>query len=146
TRQKVSMGRFFFYSRWHDEAVNYYREVAAFGDLPIEPAYYQALNLIELHQTDEALRIAERLQRSIGSTLSYLAGVAELYALCDAKDKAARLIDQHKLLSPGALYSSYRKARLSIALGDEARTLQLLQHSLEHKEPELPWLAVDPRL
>ena len=138
------MGRFLYYSRWHEEATRYYRDAAAFGELPLEPAYYQALTFIEVGRIGEALLITERLQRSVGSALPYLAGIAELYALCGAKDKARALTEQRTLLAPDSAYSSFRKAKLALALGESPLAMEFLHASFECKEPELPWLATDP--
>lgn len=143
-RQKVSMGRFFYYSRWHAEAHAYYREMPLYGELPIEPAYFFALTRIQIGELDVARAIAERYSRRVGAIPVYLAGIAELYALCQEEHQARALVKQGALLDHDAPVSNFRKARLSLALQEPARALAFLQASLLEREPELPWIAADP--
>lgn len=145
TRQKVAMARFFYYSRRHKEASQYYEEMSVFGGLSVEPAYYRALSLVELGRAEDALAIAHHLSKSVGRDPAYLAGIAELYALCGATEQSRELVERHYLLSAECAYSSFRKARLSLVLEDVPTAIQFLNHSFERTEPELPYLAIDPR-
>lgn len=143
-RQKVSMGRFFYYSRWQTEADAYYREMARYGELSIEPAYFFALQCIQSGELNEARTIADRFARRAGTIPVYMAGIAELYALCREEQKAGILIEQGGLLNAGTPLSNFRKARLSLALQQPLPALDFLQASLGQREPELPWIAADP--
>jgi TolB-like protein len=144
-RQKVSMGRFFYYSRRHRDAIEYYRKPKQLSELPFEPSYYQALTMIQLGRIDEALALAERLQRRSGPVVAYQAVAAELYALCGEIDHAAALVEERNLLLESSPYSSFRKAKLAIALNEISDAISFLKHSFACKEPELPFLAIDPR-
>lgn len=144
--QKLSMARFFAYSRWHQEAETYYRSAASYGELPIEPAWFQALWLLQRQQPEKALAMADRLQRQAGALQPYQACVAELYALCGEQQRARRLVEQGRLLDRDASVSHFRRASLALALHEQERALHFLETALEHREPELPWLVADPRL
>jgi tetratricopeptide (TPR) repeat protein len=144
-RQKMSMGRFFYCSRWHQEAAAYYREIAKFGELQIEPAYFYALTQIQMDEPNRALEIAERFQKHVGAVPTYLAGMAEVYALCHEEQKARELITRGNLLGKDTAASSYRKACLALALNDTATALEYLNDSSLRREPEILWIAVEPR-
>jgi hypothetical protein len=77
--------------------------------------------------------------------LPYLAGVVELCALCGKKEKATELVERRDLLAASSAYSSFRKARLAMVLDQTSTAIEFLQESFERKEPELPFLAIDPR-
>jgi len=138
------MGRFFYYSHWHAEANAYYREIARYGDLALEPAYFFALVRLCMGEVEAARAIADRFARRAGATPVYMAGIAELYALSREEQKAGTLIEQGRLLDSNTPLSYFRKARLSLALQQPAQALAFLQSSLTQREPELPWIAADP--
>jgi hypothetical protein len=55
------------------------------------------------------------------------------------------VVDEFGLLDPAHPTSKFRKASLSLALGDVNKAISLLNESWEQREAELPWLAVDAR-
>ena len=74
-----------------------------------------------------------------------MAVVAGIFALCGERPAAAGIVTESGLLAPSAHLSNYRKALLSMALGNPSETLNYLGEASAGIEAELPWLAVDPR-
>ena len=138
------MGRFFYCSRWHAEANSYYGEMARYGELSIEPAYFLVLQHVQTGNTEEALTMADRFVSQSGAAPAYRAAIAELYALCQQEEPARLLIEQARLLDLAAHLSHFRRARLSLAMHQPAQALDLLQSSFLQREPELPWIVADP--
>jgi TolB-like protein/Tfp pilus assembly protein PilF len=141
--QKVACAKFFYMSGRHQEALEVFAEPLKYGPLPLEVQLYIALIHANLGEIDEARRLAQLILRNGGSQMPLRAGATGILARCG--DDAASMAHEHKLLSFDAPLSRYRQALLSIALGDSEDALSLLSSSLEDKEAELPWLAVDRR-
>ena len=116
-----------------------------YGPLPPEVLIYQALVEVQLGHGDEAKKIAQTLQRGAGAQSLFQTGIAEIYALSGDRALAARIVEEFGLLDPAHPYSKFRKAGLSLALGDANKAISLLNESWEEREAELPWLAVDAR-
>jgi len=144
-RQKIAVSRFFYYSRWHKEAKEHYAKAAQQGISAVEPIYLRALQAIEMGEPEAAIAIAEGLRRQIAGVPSYMAALAEIFALCKQEQQARSLTDRAGLLTKDAALSCFRKATLALALGDHAASLKFLEESFRRKEPDLPWLDVDPR-
>jgi TolB-like protein/Tfp pilus assembly protein PilF len=144
-RQKASYARFLFWSRRYKEAVEHFSKPLMYGPLPPEVLIYQALVQVQLGQLEEAKTIAQAMQRSAGAQSLFQTAIAEIYALCGDKSLAVAIVEEFRLLDPTHPNSKYRKASLSLALGDASKAVSLLNESWEQKEAELPWLAVDAR-
>ena len=149
-RHKICMARFFYLSRWHQEAKEYYLRIAQYGPLPIEATLIRALTEIQMGDSQTAIDLAEKLRRQVGSVPVYLAGIAEIFAR-SGKEKEARSIAVDACLlaeSMGhkeqASLSYFRKASLALSLKDRPASLKFLGESLLEKEAEFPWIAVDP--
>jgi hypothetical protein len=81
-RQKTSVARFLYYSRWRRETKEYYTRMRQYGLLPIETTLIRALNEIEMGELEIAIALAEDLRHRVGTQPIYLAGIAEIFALC----------------------------------------------------------------
>jgi hypothetical protein len=92
-----------------------------------------------------AIALAEDLRHRVGTLPIYLAGIAEIFALCDKEDYARSLTANAGLLTEQSPLSYFRKASLALSLKERTRSLELLGKSLQEREAELPWIAVDPR-
>jgi hypothetical protein len=146
-RQQTSTARFFYYSRWHREAKEYYATKAQHGRPSLEVKVIHALTQIQMGEQRMALGLAEEIRKAVvGESPVYLALVAEILALCDDVDAARSLVASADLLGKDVPISSFRKACLALALKNRTEGLRFLNESWQRKEPELPWLAADPRL
>jgi TolB-like protein/tetratricopeptide (TPR) repeat protein len=144
-RQKTSVARFLYYSRWHRETKEYYTRMMQNGLLPIETALLRALTEIQMGELEIAIALAEDLRHRVGTLPIYLAGIAEIFALCDKENYARSLTANAGLLTEQSPLSYFRKASLALSLKERTRSLELLGKSLQEREAELPWIAVDPR-
>jgi TolB-like protein/Tfp pilus assembly protein PilF len=144
-RQKTSVARFLYYSRWRRETKEYYTRMRQYGLLPIETTLIRALNEIEMGELEIAIALAEDLRHRVGTQPIYLAGIAEIFALCGEESSARSLIANAGLLAEQSSLSYFRKASLALALEERAKSLELLGESLQEREAELPWIAADPR-
>ena len=144
-RQKTSMARFLYYSRWHRETKEYYTRMTPYGPLPVETTLIRALTEIQMGELEMAITLAEYLRHRVGALPIYLAGIAEIFALCGKKGDADSLIASAGLLTEQSPLSYFRKSSLALALKERTRSLEFLSKSLQEKEAELPWIASDPR-
>jgi TolB-like protein/Tfp pilus assembly protein PilF len=144
-RQKTSVARFLYYSRWRRETKEYYTRMRLYGLLPIETTLIRALNEIEMGELEIAIALAEDLRHRIGAQPIYLAGIAEIFALCGKESFARSLAANAGLLTEQSPLSNFRKASLALSLKERTRSLELLGDSLQEREAELPWIAADPR-
>ena len=144
-RQKASYARMLFWSRRYEEAAEHLSKPLMYGPLPPEVLKYQALVQVQLGHGEEAKRIAQTMQRSAGTQSLFQTAIAEIYALCGDKALAAGIVEEFGLLDPAHPTSKFRRAGLSLALGDANKAISLLNESWEQREAELPWLAVDAR-
>jgi len=99
-----------------------------------------------LGNKDQVRRIAESIRPSLGAQLSMMAGIAEALAMIGDVEHANRLTREFKLLASPTPISRFRQALLALSLGETSTALSLLQTAAETKEPELLWIAADPRL
>jgi TolB-like protein len=144
-RQKTSVARFLYYSRWHRETREYYARIAHYGSLPIETTLIRALTEIQMGELESATILAGDLRRRVGTLPIYLAGIAEIFALCGKESDASSLVADAGLLLERSPLSYFRKASLALSLKEPARSLELLDRSFQEREAELPWIAADPR-
>ena len=144
-RQKASYARFLYHSRRYEEAEEHFANPFMYGPLPLEVLAYRALIQLQLGHHEEAKQIGRSIQRSAGAQPSLMAVVAGIFALCGEMPAAAGMVTEFGLLTPSAHQSSFRKASLSMALGNPSETLNYLAEACAGREAELPWLAVDPR-
>jgi hypothetical protein len=94
---------------------------------------------------DTAIALAQDLRRRVGTEPNYIAGIAEIFALCGEENSARSLTVNAGLLTEQSPLSYFRKSSLALSLKERTRALELLSESLEEKEAELPWIAADPR-
>jgi Tfp pilus assembly protein PilF len=144
-RQKSSIARFFYYSRWHWEAKEYYASVMQYGPLPIEATLIRAFTEIQMGELKNAAALAQGVRRRVGTVQLYLATIAEIFALSNEMDLARSLTASWELLADQASLSYFRKACLALALNEPAKSLEFLGESFKRNEAELPWIAADPR-
>lgn len=144
-RQKSSIARFFYYSRWHREAKEYYARVMQYGPLPIEATLIRAFTEIQMGELKDAVSLAQGVRRRVGTVQLYLATIAEIFALSNEVDQALSLTASSGLLTEQSSLSYFRKACLALALNEPAKSLKFLSESFNTKEAELPWIAADPR-
>jgi TolB-like protein/Tfp pilus assembly protein PilF len=144
-RQKASYARLLFWSRRYKEAAEHFSKPLMYGPLPPEVLKYHALVQVQLGHGEEAKKIAQTMQRSVGALSLFQNAIAEIYALTGDRTRAAEIVEEFGLLNPAHPNSKFRKAGLSLALGDANKAISLLSESWEQREAELPWLAVDAR-
>lgn len=144
-RQKSSIARFFYYSRWHPEAKDYYAKVMQYGPLPIETTLIRAFTEIQMGELKSAVTLAKEVRRRVGTVQVYLAAIAEIFALSNELDQARSLTESAGLLTEQAPLSCFRKACLALALNEKAKSVEFLIESFARREAELPWIAADPR-
>jgi TolB-like protein/Tfp pilus assembly protein PilF len=144
-RQKTSAARFLYYSRWHRETKEYYARIVHYGPLPIETTLIRALTEIQMGELEIAIALADSIRHRVGVLPIYLAGIAEIFALCGKEDYARSLAENAGLLKEESPLSYFRKASLALSLKERTNSLELLVKSLQEREAELPLIAADPR-
>ena len=144
-RQQIARAKCLYLSRHFDQIGAYCKRQISLGTLPVECVLYRALADVQLHRFEEAMQSALALDHLSGENLALKASAAEIIALCGDRSHALRIQDETQLLAPPAPLSSYRKATLALSLARTDQALEFLSEALVQKEPELIWLAVEPR-
>jgi TolB-like protein/Tfp pilus assembly protein PilF len=144
-RQKTACARFCFLSRRYSQIDNILAQHDVYGPLPVEVRLYQALVYIELGRIDEARVLARELRHRSGDQPTVAATLAEVLARCGDIAEGNELVTGLALLSPVPGISNFRKSLLTVASGNEAAALSLLEAGCDGHDPEMIWLHVDPR-
>lgn len=145
-RQRISAARWSYYSRSYDEDPAYPETLPGDGRVPPELALLHALTEIQMGRRTAAVAFAERIEKDTAlAGPAQAAAAAEVLAWCGQEGRASSLAQQAGLLDEAAPISFFRKASLALSLKDRATCLRLLRESLHRREPELPWIAADPR-
>jgi len=145
-RQKIARAKFLFLSGRYEEGAKLALSPLLYGPVPIEAQLYVAFMNAYLGNKDEVRRIAESIRPSAGAQLPMMAGIAEALAMSGEEDRAKRLISDFKLLASPPPITRFRQALLALSLKDYSTALSLLRAAADTKEPELLWMAADPRI
>jgi TolB-like protein len=141
--QKVECAKFLYMSRRYREALELFAEPLRFGPLPLEAELYLALIHAQLGQIDEARRLARLILRNGGAQTWLRGSAGNIVARCG--DPAQGEGDAAEPIAAAAPARHYRQALFFTSAGDSDKALASLSAAFEQREPELPWLAVDPR-
>jgi TolB-like protein len=145
-RQKVARARFLHITRRFEEGLRQLSEPFLYGPLPVEARFLLALSSAHLGNKEQAKQLIESIRPGAGGQLPMMAGIAEVLALSGEVEPAHKIARDFKLLSADSPISRFRQALLSLALDDSEGALSFLTLAFEDREPELIWIAVDPRL
>jgi hypothetical protein len=145
-RQKLAYTKLLHLARDYDQGVKQISEQLVYGPLPLESDIYRAMMLISLERLDEAQQIAEGLPGRAGAHPVMMSAVAEVLAMCGQTGTALQIARDYRLLAANSPISQFRRALLSLALGDVENAISFLYAGYEEREAELIWLARDPRL
>ena len=143
--QKLTNAMFCHFTRQSEERLRDFIGQAAFGPLPASANLYVALVHLQSGDGHAAQRLVQESRVEAGAQPTLMAFVAEIMARCGDIEQAARIVQQGQLLSQAPPISGYRQALLSLALGKTGDALACLSKAHAQKEPELVWLAVEPR-
>ena len=144
-RQRVSLARFN-YLTWHTSRhIDVPQEEVSYGPVPNQALLFQAELLLRMRNTDAATSLAEAILLSSDESTSTLSGVAGIFALAGKTQKAWALIDRFHLLDEQLSLSKTYQARLCVALQDKQGCDSRLRVAVAQKEPQLGWIATDPR-
>jgi TolB-like protein len=144
-RQKRAHAKILYLSRRYEEAVERFAGPLTHGALPPEVQLYLAFAYLQLRRLDDARELARNAQRELVLLPNLMTYVAEILAYCGDTTLADQIANHFRLLSEHSPISKVRQASLSIALGESKTSLPILAAACEEREPELLWLAVDPR-
>jgi membrane-bound lytic murein transglycosylase B len=98
-----------------------------------------------LGKREQARQLLDNIRSAYGAELPLMAGIAEVLALIGDTEEANQIAGSLKLLSLDAPISRFRQALLTLAMGDTEVALSFLTSAVAAREPELVWIAVDPR-
>jgi hypothetical protein len=144
--QQLAKARLVYYSRSDRETDRNDEWKEQQESLPFEVKVLQALHELRLNDPERTKMVAKWIgEAAIPNLPVNLASAAELLAFCKNPDAARSLVANADLFERTAHISSFRKATLSLALNDRAMALEFLKQSWQAGEPELVWIAVDPR-
>lgn len=144
-RQKVSRVKFLHLTRRFEQALSQPDEPTVFGAVPLEWKLYLALMAAQTGDRQRAMRIVDLVRSKSYPFTALLVALSEIMAWAGDKDASVRLVERYRLLSAEIRITSYRKALLALALGNEEQCLALLGEALLANEAELVWLGTDPR-
>ncbi|AXC12008.1 Adenylate cyclase [Acidisarcina polymorpha] len=145
-RQRVSTARLR-YLTWHpNDEPDVLREEIQYGPAPTQVLLFEAELLLRKGREADAANLADTILRNSDPSSAMLSDLAAILALAGLTDKARELVDRFQLLSQDALVSSTYQARLCMALRDREACRSFLKVAVAQQEPQLCWLAIDPKL
>jgi TolB-like protein len=144
-RQKIARAKFLFLSRQYEEGAKLASGPLVYGPYPVEALLYIAFMNALRGKKDEARHVAESIRPDSGAQLPMMAGMAEALMMSGEKAHAHRLAKDFRLLASPPPISRFRQALLALSLEETSMALSLLLAAAEAREPELLWIAVDPR-
>ncbi|HXC68922.1 MAG TPA: tetratricopeptide repeat protein [Pyrinomonadaceae bacterium] len=142
----VELGRIFYFARYYDQAIKYYREV-----LELEPTFLPAhfrlgQAYIQKEMYEEAVAELQLAMPPTGDDPEVLASLAYVYAISGRADKAQEVLKKLKELSLKRHVSLYHFAIVYAGLDDKEKALKSLQHAHRDGSGLLIGLKVDPML
>jgi TolB-like protein/Flp pilus assembly protein TadD len=142
----VELGRIFYFARYYDQAIEYYREV-----LELEPNFLPAHFRLGQAYTQKGMyseAIAEFQQAIplIGDDPEAVAALAYVYALSGRTDEARVVLNKLRALSLKRYVSSYDLAIIYLGLDDKDKALEWLQNAYADRSIWLIGIKVEPML
>jgi TolB-like protein/tetratricopeptide (TPR) repeat protein len=144
-RQKLACMKFLYFSRRYEKAVECSSGPLVYGTMPLESRLYLAFAQLQLGRRDDARRLANSLLPDSVRVPRLMTYIAEVLARCGDTVQANQIAVNYKLRSQDSPVSKFRRASLEAALGEPQNATSLLTAARKEHEPELLWLAVDPR-
>jgi TolB-like protein/Flp pilus assembly protein TadD len=143
---KVELGRIFYFARYYDQAIEYYRDV-----LELEPNFLPAHFRLGQAYTqkgmyEEAIAEFQRAIPLIGDDPEAIAALAHVYALSGRTDEARAVLTQLRALSLQRYVSSYDLAIIYVGLDDKDKALEWLQNAYADRSVWLIGIKVEPML
>ncbi|WP_433965430.1 tetratricopeptide repeat protein [Tunturiibacter gelidiferens] len=111
----------------------------------LEARLYLAFAQLQLGRRDDARRLANSILPDSVRMPRLMTYIAEVLARCGDTVQANQIAVNYKLRSQDSPVSKFRRASLEVALGEPQNATFLLTAARKEHEPELLWLAVDPR-
>ena len=144
-RQKISDAQLYYLTLDTIKHQGFSQDEIAYSPVPHEALLFQADLLVRTDRVEAAVSLIEAIPLSSDEGLPTLSAVAGILALAGQPDRAWAIIDRSNLLNLKSSISKTHQSRLSVALQDEEGCTSFLRVAIPQKEPQLAWIATDPR-
>jgi serine/threonine-protein kinase len=119
--------------------------------LELDPEYAVALlwrgwALQELGRGTEAIEILDRAVTLTHRSAPFVASLARAQAAAGDRAVALTLLQELETRAAQGYVPSYEVAKVHLALGDQQRALDLLEHAYQERQHSLVFLGIDPQL
>ncbi len=132
-----------YFSRNNDEAIRLVRETLSFAD--IAPAHGLLGMAYEVQHNYEAAILEYQAGLRLVPKHPYIKGMlGHAYAMSGHREEAIRLLQDANLPYEQGGLSDLKVSYIYIGLGAYDQTFRHLEHDLEQRDPELPYINVDP--
>jgi hypothetical protein len=105
--------------------------------------YAEFLPLVGRHE--QAIADFERADYMGGGSSVYAASLAHALAIAGRRTDALKVLQDFRKTAETRFVSSYDLALAQVALGDEAKTFELLRAAVQERSPRVAFLGVEPR-
>lgn len=141
----AALGATYYFARQYPSALEQFHE-ALKGNPQLSRAHF-GLGIVyaQAGAYDDAIRVLREATRLFPESIRGLAALAHVYALSGLAEQARRILQELSERPKQQFVSPYSLALVHTALGEDQAALDKLSSAVEHKDPSLILLNVDPR-
>jgi DNA-binding winged helix-turn-helix (wHTH) protein/tetratricopeptide (TPR) repeat protein len=139
------MGATLYFAGRYDEAIEQCRRTIEMDPNFAVAHWHLALAYEQTGMFDEAIAEFQRATTLSGGSPLMKASLGHAYAKANRKEEATKILAELNELSKQRYVSSYEKAAITLALGDEKQSFQWLQKAYEEHSFHMVYLKVWPQ-
>jgi DNA-binding winged helix-turn-helix (wHTH) protein/Flp pilus assembly protein TadD len=139
------MGATLYYAGRYDEAIEQCRRTIEMDPNFAVAHWHLALAYEQKGLFDEAIAEFQRATTLSGCSPLMKASLGHAYAKANRKEEARNILSELNELSKKRYVSSYERAAITVALGDERQSFQLLEKAFEEHSFHMVYLKVWPQ-
>ena len=137
------LGVVYYFSRNNDEAIRLVRETLSFAD--IAPAHGLLGMAYEVQRNYDAAILEYQAGLRLVPKHPYIKGMlGHAYAMSGKREEAIHLLQDANLPYEEGGLSDLKVSYIYVGLGDYDQAFRHLERDLEQRDPELPYINVDP--
>lgn len=140
----TARGRILHFGREYDGAIQQFRVVLELDPTFIPAHFDLGASYVQKSMFQEALKEFQACVGFSGGSPIYVAAVAEVYGRLGNRDEALKLLGQLQEASSRRYVSPCDTALVYSALGENEKTISLLEEAYEQRDASLVWCKVAP--
>jgi len=142
---RASLGWCLYFARRYDEAIEVLKQTIELESNVHVPHLYLGRAFWQKGMFAEAIASFQQAVATSNGDIPIRAELIAARAMAGDRDEATRLLDELQAAPPRKYVSPYFLALIHLALGDDAKTLALLEAAFRQRASQLMWINVEPR-